>query len=76
MHVDEVGGADDDLVPPCSAASTWASWNASTAGLYSEYFTLDAPFVSSHVAASPSTGSATPGFQKRKRPARLSPGRP
>src|SRR5262245_39487816 len=50
---------------PCSAASTWASWKASTAGLYSDHLTLLAPLVSIHVAVSPSTGSVKPGFQNR-----------
>src|SRR5262245_29584584 len=50
---------------PCSAASTWASWKASTPGLYSDHLTLLAPLVSIQVAASPSTGSLRPGFQNR-----------
>src|SRR5262249_30687330 len=50
---------------PASTDSTCASWKASTAGLYSEYFTFEAPRVSPQTTDSPSTGSDRPGFQNR-----------
>ena len=58
---------------PASAASTWASWNASTAGFHSENFTLLAPFVSIHVAASPSISALEPTREKRVSISTISP---